>query len=671
MKNFKFCIAYLAIFAIFFTSCSKDEVSGVQDDPNTNMATISFGAVLNDFVANRAALKAPLTGDVPVCSDAAPVKVRVALKNSGGMWVAGKDGDAGGFIEIPVIPDGQGGWMTKESSDLELPEGMYSLEYFAVLDAGNNILWIAPRENDVYGPANFAAFVNDALPIAINLRVGVKKYIDVEVLCYDERFADEFGYLFFDFTVVDTITLCIFGNYCNEIGRHFPAKFSVEAWMYSGDAQNPKGTALTNEALFNETGLYQDPVEAFAKPLCFALPDGEEDNWYYIEISILDFEGVYDAPAGLKQTLVISDAEVLELYNNGTNTYYHFREGCEEVPPCNPATDADCDGFEDETDNCPNVFNPDQLDSDGDGKGNACDVCPDDATDNCNVTDSDGDGVIDSEDECPGTPPGTDVDRFGCEAITVPGRDVVVFNDINIFDNNAMEDADNVRLVRNLVTYTTSGSRNNGDVVMMDRGRNAKCFENQECNDSGWATMRTVIANEGFTISNVFSTSGSLSSIPANVKVMFLVMPTQAYTVEEINAFKSFAAQGGRLIFIGEWEGFYEHINVQNQFLLSMGAVLHNTGGALDCGYTIIPAVSNRVHPIMEGIDDLTIGCASVIEPGPDDFPLFYDTTNTHVLAGVAKIDSTPITELRPVNTNKRGQAPAANISNPSSSTGY
>src|SRR5660398_20498 len=191
MKNFKFCIAYLAIFAMIFTSCSKDEVTGIQDDPNTEMATISFGAVLNDFVANRAALKAPLTGDVPVCSDAAPVKVRVALKNSGGMWVAGQNGDAGGFIEIPVIPNGEGGWMTKESSDLELPEGMYSLEYFAVLDAGNNILWIAPRENDVYGPANFAAFVNDALPIAINLRVGVKKYIDVEAVSYTHLRAHE------------------------------------------------------------------------------------------------------------------------------------------------------------------------------------------------------------------------------------------------------------------------------------------------------------------------------------------------------------------------------------------------------------------------------------------------------------------------------------------------
>jgi hypothetical protein len=347
------------------------------------------------------------------------------------MWVAGQDGDAGGFIEIPVIPNGSGGWMTKESSDLELPEGMYSLEYFAVLDAGNNILWIAPRENDEYGPANFAAFVNDALPIDINLRVGVKKYIDVEVLCYDERFADEFGYLFFDFTVVDTITLCIFGNYCNEIGRHFPAQFSVEAWMYSGDPQNPKGEALTNEALENLTGFYQDPIEAYAKPLCIVLPDRDGEDSYYIEINILDFVGVYDAPEGLQQTLIITDAEILALYNNGTNTYYHFREGCEDEP-C-PSTDADCDGFDDDDDNCPIVYNPDQLDSDGDGVGDACDNCID--TPNEDQADTDGDGVGDACDNCPNTPNADDQDG-DC----VPNDDDLCPG----FDDNADADGDGI-----------------------------------------------------------------------------------------------------------------------------------------------------------------------------------------------------------------------------------
>jgi hypothetical protein len=52
------------------------------------------------------------------------------------------------------------------------------------------------------------------------------------------------------------------------------------------------------------------------------------------------------------------------------------------------ALDPDADGVQEFQDNCPGVWNQDQLDSDGDGDGNACDPCPCD-TDN----DLDGDGV--------------------------------------------------------------------------------------------------------------------------------------------------------------------------------------------------------------------------------------------------------------------------------------
>jgi hypothetical protein len=51
-------------------------------------------------------------------------------------------------------------------------------------------------------------------------------------------------------------------------------------------------------------------------------------------------------------------------------------------------SDTDLDGVPDDTDNCVSVINPDQLDSDGDGIGNACE------------TDTDGDGVVDDTDNC-------------------------------------------------------------------------------------------------------------------------------------------------------------------------------------------------------------------------------------------------------------------------------
>lgn len=50
---------------------------------------------------------------------------------------------------------------------------------------------------------------------------------------------------------------------------------------------------------------------------------------------------------------------------------------------CDPCTDLDGDGFGDPgyeanacaVDNCPSIFNPDQTDGDGDGRGNDCDLC--------------------------------------------------------------------------------------------------------------------------------------------------------------------------------------------------------------------------------------------------------------------------------------------------------
>jgi hypothetical protein len=57
--------------------------------------------------------------------------------------------------------------------------------------------------------------------------------------------------------------------------------------------------------------------------------------------------------------------------------------------------DADGDHIPKRSDNCPTVYNPDQSDVDGDGSGDACEVCG--ATD---PTDSDGDGIPDQCDGC-------------------------------------------------------------------------------------------------------------------------------------------------------------------------------------------------------------------------------------------------------------------------------
>ena len=114
---------------------------------------------------------------------------------------------------------------------------------------------------------------------------------------------------------------------------------------------------------------------------------------------------------------------------------------CAPTGPRGPgAADTDSDGVDDADDLCPLVFDPDQRDEDGDGKGNACDplvwepgttgdsqVTADDldgdgvpnASDGCewlhgaDDTDTDGDGLADACDPCP------DDDDTACTTVPI------------------------------------------------------------------------------------------------------------------------------------------------------------------------------------------------------------------------------------------------------------
>lgn len=171
-----------------------------------------------------------------------------------------------------------------------------------------------------------ADFVDNPLPLDISLGVGVKKYVDVSVLCFDDRLVNEYGYLFFELDANQAIEFCIFGNVCppEDGGRHFPASYSVNVW--SGDS--PSGMVLY-EDVYNVTGTYENG-DFYAEPLCFALPDTEGEDEYYFEITLRNSDEYGDVEERVIRAGVVTDDEVRNFFDGDDNLdYYHFREGCD------------------------------------------------------------------------------------------------------------------------------------------------------------------------------------------------------------------------------------------------------------------------------------------------------------------------------------------------------
>lgn len=185
--------------------------------------------------------------------------------------------------------------------------------------------------------------------------------------------------------IVDTLSGLIYGNGFRSDGRLL--------YMAGGDAVDPEAGALAGHfpGMFGDELLEPDSTTG----RLFSIRQGTSGaqtlplNAY--DTSTFQLTGsdpISTAIDGVNALVRWGDDGLA--FSSRDQTLYLMRSSL--VRGGSP--DLDNDDVADVSDNCPGVYNPDQLDTDGDGVGDACDNCS--ATPNPDQSDQDHDGVGDA-----------------------------------------------------------------------------------------------------------------------------------------------------------------------------------------------------------------------------------------------------------------------------------
>ena len=256
MRNLKrLATSLVALFLVIaFSSCEKQPTGDALQEVSFNV---------NNVTNLLKKATGPNDQMIPDCVDSLPSYV-----------VATINGTEYKLNVLSGLNDGT------ETQVVKLMAGTYSLDAFKDYAQGGTMIWATPADGSYYADLwNLQGVAFD-----FDVTAFTKTKIDIDVLCWEPYFYEEFGFNWFDFQQVTIKTICFFGDICTP---------EYELW---GETQydfvaNYRIEILDGDMMVASESTYE--WKRIAAPLCIEYPEygDREDETYTVNFYVMTPDG--------------------------------------------------------------------------------------------------------------------------------------------------------------------------------------------------------------------------------------------------------------------------------------------------------------------------------------------------------------------------------------------